>query len=137
MGLMAVDHLLHVLGADTGRLFADDVHTVLHGVDGHLVVQVVGDGGDDRVTVAGGDHVPVILEHGIVRELLLCQLPAGGINVADGAQSAVGRNGSGGEAGEGGCAGENIAVAAALCTEANDTVANFIVHGNHSLYYNV
>ena len=137
MGLMAVDHLLHVLCTDTGRLLADDVHAVLHGVDSHLVVQIMGDGGDNRITVTGGDHVPVILENRIVRELLLCQLPAGWINVADGAQGTVGRNGSGGKTGERGCAGENAAVVAALCTEADDAITNSLVHGNHSSYYNV
>ena len=133
MGLMAVDHLLHVLGADTGRLFADDVHAVLHGVDGHLMVQVVGNSSDDGVTVAGGDHVLVVLVNGDVGIFGLGSLPLGGIVVADGAQGAVGRDLGGGHAGESGGSGEDVAVRAALCAEADDTVTNFVVHVAFSL----
>ena len=133
VGLAAVDHLLHVLGTDAGRLLTDNIHAVLHGVNGHFVVQVVGDSGDDGITVAGGDHVPVVLVDRVVGELLLGGCPLGRVNVADGAQRAVRRDGGGREAGESSRSGQDVAVRATLGTEANDTVANFLVHVAFSL----
>ena len=88
------------------------------------MVQVVGNGGDDGVHVAGSDHFLVVSVDGDVGELGSSGLALGGVIVADSAQGAVSGDISGGEAGESGGAGQNVDVGATLCAEADDTITN-------------
>ena len=99
-------------GVHTDRLLDQHVQAGVEGVDAHLGVQVVRNGGDHRVHLAAGQHVVVIGEERYAEALGGFAL--GLVGVADGGELNVGHPTPAQEAG----------VVAALSAEADDSHAD-------------
>ena len=139
MSLSAGDHLLNILAADAGGLLAQNVHAMLHSVDGDLVVQVVRNSGDDGINSAAGDHILPILEEGHIGVLLLAHLLLLGIDITQSAQCAVVGARCADHAGErSGSVGQEASIAAALSTDTDQAITNLsfsLFHLNLLLFF--
>ena len=87
-----IEHFPHIGSPDSGGLFAEHMDTVLHGINGDLMVPVVGHGQDHRVAFPGIHQSPPVgkIPHPQRRSLSALIRTA-----ADGRQPAAGRLGNG------------------------------------------
>jgi hypothetical protein len=80
--------LVDLRGVHTGRLLDERVHAALQRGDAHLGVEVVGDGGDDRVDGTTVEHRQVVVEER--HAVPFGDRRLAGVDVADRAEAQVG-----------------------------------------------